>query len=158
MKTIELLHGELALVSDEDYENLVQFNWSLTPSGYVRRTKPEAMKGCVYMHHDVVGHAPVGFEVEHIDQNKRNNQRCNLTFISKQLNQQRKNSGRNTTGFVGIKHELRTGKWTAQIRLNDKAKHLGTFKTPEDAAKAYDDAAFATYGLSAKLNFSRIVV
>lgn len=49
------------------------------------------------------------------------------------------------------------GKWVAEIRLpkNQTKVWLGTFETAEEAALAYDIAAYKLRGDSARLNFSR---
>lgn len=44
-------------------------------------------------------------------------------------------------------------KWTAIITFNKKRRYLGSFSTPELAAKAYDDAARELHGQFARVNF-----
>lgn len=57
------------------------------------------------------------------------------------------------SGFKGAYLHKPSGKWVAQISPNGQRKHLGTFSTAEDAAKAYDAAAFAEWGSGCYLNF-----
>lgn len=45
------------------------------------------------------------------------------------------------------------GKWRSVIRLDGKQQSLGYFLTPEDAARAYDSAAYEAFGDRCYLNF-----
>jgi len=44
-------------------------------------------------------------------------------------------------------------KWFARISIDGEISHLGTFSTPEAAARAYDKAAFEAWGRDCYLNF-----
>lgn len=62
---------------------------------------------------------------------------------------------RNKTGFKGVSFCSRTQRWVAQIKADDRARFIGRFPTPEDAARAYDDAAQAAWGGDCYLNFGQ---
>jgi hypothetical protein len=58
------------------------------------------------------------------------------------------------SGYKGVSFNKKLGKWKVAIRLVDKRPHLGYFTTPEDAARAYDNAAIAAWGVgNCYLNF-----
>ncbi|KAM0842992.1 hypothetical protein ACQ4PT_058004 [Festuca glaucescens] len=61
----------------------------------------------------------------------------------------------NGTGFWGVRRTL-NGRYGAEIRNNKGKtyKWLGTFDTPEEAARAYDAAVVKLRGASAKTNFN----
>lgn len=74
-------------------------------------------------------------EIDHIDGKKANNRISNLRDVIKTENA--KNIAKpttNTSGIVGVRRCGRTGNWVASISVNNRHKHLGTFKTKADAA------------------------
>lgn len=58
----------------------------------------------------------------------------------------------NTTGFRGVHWSKKDKTWMAGISYQGKSKHIGSFKTPEAAALAYNEAALRYHGDRAKLN------
>ena len=52
----------------------------------------------------------------------------------------------NKTGYKGVSFHKASGKFRAQIKVADKHISLGYHSTPEDAHKAYKDAANKHFG------------
>jgi len=88
--------------------------------------------------------------VDHMDRNKLNNSVENLRWATSSENlRNKKDSGRNTSGFKGVSFHKRNGKYKATIQV----KHIGYFDNKEDAARAYDKKAKELFGEFATLNF-----
>ena len=77
--------------------------------------------------------------VDHIDNNKLNNNVSNLQIISTRLNssKDRKNKYSN---FTGVTFSKARGKWIAQAYISGRLLNLGGFENEIDAKIKYDEA------------------
>ncbi len=161
MKKIKLSQRKYALVDDEDYEYLNQWKWCVCKrkktSYAIGLIKINGCRTQVLMHRLIMNTPPI-METDHIDHDGLNNQKSNLRNCTKQQNAW----NRQATGsskyrgvsvyFVTHKHCI--SKYiAAHISVNSKSVHLGHFKTEEDAARAFDQAAKKHHGEFANLNF-----
>ena len=151
MKLIPLTRGLFAKVDDADFIELSKRRW------YALRTAPNsfyaATSQSTLMHRVIL---PGFEEVDHINQDKLDNQRKNLRGADSRKNKanirRRKD---NTSGFKGVSLDLGVGLWRADISVKGRHKFLGHFEVVHDAAKAYDNAALREFGKFACVNFSR---
>ena len=67
-----------------------------------------------------------------------NNRISNLRDVTRSANMQNLKKARkdNKSGLAGVS-KGRWGRYIANISINGKNKHIGTFNTPEDAYMAY---------------------
>lgn len=54
--------------------------------------------------------------------------------------------------YRGVSYRISEGAWLASIQVEGKRRTLGRFATPEEAARAYDRAAWEALGPRARLN------
>jgi hypothetical protein len=52
-----------------------------------------------------------------------------------------------------VRQQAGATRWQARITIDRKQHHIGTFDTPEEAARAYDARALEAFGSFAVLNF-----
>ena len=89
-----------------------------------------------------LGHNPCGMEniIDHIDENKLNNNYNNLQIVSNRDNVIKSINKSNTTSrYIGVRYDKSRKKWRSDITINNKLLFLGRFETELEASKAYQD-------------------
>lgn len=149
---IALTRNQFCLVDESDFQNLSAFRWrysggyASTGGGPRAKTKSVQMQRML-----IVGSSDCGnLVVDHIDRNPLNNRRSNLRLIThaQNLANSAPRKGRKYKGVFPHKN-----KWEAKLMVNMVLHRLGhSFKTAEDAARAYNEAAIRLIGPTAWLN------
>ena len=156
-RLIPLTKGKHAIVDEADFEWLSQWKWSLHGRGYASRQTGGRAKRVSVMMHRLIAETPEGMDTDHINGDKLDNRRSNLRHATRgQNNVNRSLLPSNSTGYKGVRSPLdgRNGlRWPAFITVDNKAVGLGSYSTPEEAARAVDIAAFEAFGEFAQLNF-----
>lgn len=157
MKTIRLTRNKFALVDDQDFNWLNEFNWyahkGKSPGlWYVSRGVNKPKRTTISMHRLILD-VPQGVDIDHIDRNGLNNQRNNLRVATKIQNagNQRKIVGASSR-YKGVTWHKRDNRWQAQLQTKKRMLFLGTFTIEQEAALAYDEAAMKYFGAYAYTN------
>lgn len=139
MKILQLKSGHQVLLDDEDYQRVVEYGgWYVDSRGYAITDKRiKSRRTIIDMHRYI--HLPAkGFVVDHIDQNKLNNQKSNLRDASKSLNALNSGAwGHNKSGYKGVSWSKQANKWRVTLNHLGKQIHLGFYADINQAAKAY---------------------
>lgn len=140
-----------ALVDDEDYEYLNQFNWHLVVRQEGSMHVQKSLQGItVYMHSLILKTSTL---IDHKNRDGLDNQKHNLRLANKSQNgANRTKQINNTSGYKGVYWFKRDHCWRAMIQFKGTIKHLGYFVDKITAAKAYNDAATKYFGEFARLN------
>ena len=152
-KMIPLTQGKFTLVDDEDFEWLNQWKWFYDNGYAARNTGPRGHQKTLLMHR-VIMNTPDGMDTDHINGVRSDNTRANLRVCDDAQN--RANAGirsDNSSGFIGVYKKKNRRKWYVQIQVGRRRKHVGSYETAEEAARAYDQVALKYFGEFAKLNF-----
>jgi hypothetical protein len=138
--------GKFALVDEEDYEELMQYNWFLTIQGYI-------LSGVNVRMHRVIMNCDKGLFVDHINHNKLDNQKSNLricTTSQNGMNRVAKKGG--TSRYKSVYFNKAAKKWRVSICIDGKSIHLGSYTTELEAAQAYNTKALELFGEFAHIN------
>jgi hypothetical protein len=98
--------------------------------------------------HRLLMDCPPRYEVDHRDHCGLNNTDANLRIVSHRQNTQnaQKRITSATSKYKGVYRNKRTNRWYAAIAFSGKRKHLGSFASETDAARAYDAASLLHHG------------
>lgn len=149
---IKLTQGKFTIVDDEDFEYLSQWKWFYN-NGYAVRMSPrgEGKRRRILMHR-VIMDTPDDMDVDHINHITLDNRRENLRNCTTAENMyNRKPDKGNRSGFKGVSDNH--GRFKARIMIYGNLLYLGTWDTPEEAARSYDKAAVKYFGEFARTNF-----
>jgi hypothetical protein len=155
MKEIKLTQGKFTQVDDDDYEYLNKFKWCAAFDGTnwyaMKANNTKEKNSSITLHRFLLG-VIKGLGIDHIDGNGLNNQRWNLRRCTHRQN------SRNTATKKLCKSRYNGVTVTAynnfmsRIGVDYKRIHLGTFKSENEAAIAYNNAAIKYFGEFARLN------
>jgi len=95
----------------------------------------------------VTGDDPTQWVIDHANGDPFDNRFCNLRICTNsQNNQNSMKQSNNSSGFKGVYLDTTRNQWRATITTKGVFKHLGRFKTAEEAFDAYCKAAAELHG------------
>lgn len=150
MVSIDVGDGLIAFIDDEDYPRVSKHTWRIRDDGYVQRTwKIGDRYHHELLHRFVLRAAPEDL-VDHWRGERWDCRKENLRIVTHQQNCMNR-APRDGRQYKGIYPHGR--KWKARIKMDGVNQYIGIFDSPEDAARAYDEAARQMFGEFARLNF-----
>jgi len=137
----------VALVDDEDFEELNKYKWNAHKSSRSKNTyyavrhilaKENPKRPMVSMHATIMG-TKGGFEIDHFNGNGLDNQKHNLRHTTHQVNGQNLHMNK-SSAYVGVYWHKKANKWQAQGMIKGIRTYLGLFMEEIKAHEAYINA------------------
>ena len=159
-KEIELQNGMKAIVDDEDYERVNQYNWVYTDkdtSAEVHSRFKAAHEKRSKLHK--LSHFVINKEIKKGEfvwfknRNFLDFRKTNLMVIDQEkvLHLSRGKRG-GTSKYKGVHYSKRRKEWVTQVNHKGKLVYIGYFKNEDDAAIAYNKYARKFFGELCYLN------
>jgi hypothetical protein len=150
MRQLLLTKGYHALVDEDDYYWVSQFNWQaieLDGQVYARRNKKKGILKSnepyeVYLHRVVMKCTDKSKVVDHIDHDGLNCQKSNLRICKKDENNRYTSSHKDSVSkHLGVSYDKSRDKWVAQLKHNGVRVLSKRYNTETEAAEAYNKAS-----------------
>lgn len=160
MKKIELTRGQMAIVDDEDFDELNKYKWfaawnSCTKSFYAtRQIRCGSRQRALRMNRVILG---LEFgdkrQGDHVNLDTLDNRKGNLRVATHQQNMlNRSIFSTNKSGFKRVSLKNSINKWAVQYRLFGKNNHVGYFNSKVDAAQIYMLISYMKHGEFSRLS------
>lgn len=148
---IPLTKGQFAIVDDDEFDHLLQFQWHLDGNYAIRSTPAKARNP---MQYDVLGF-PQSMLIDHINGDGLDNRRENLRPCTQHENtwNTKKRTAACSSQFKGVCFHKTHNIYQAYITFRGTKISLGHHEDETTAARAYDRAAYHYFGDFARLNF-----
>lgn len=135
--TLIIANGKTFKVDLEDVEKLSKYIWNSNKRGYAQTGN----KSETYMQlHRYIMNCKKNDNkiIDHINRDITDNRKCNLRIVTQKENMYNKNPRKDSkSGFRGVYYrENKSKKWYADIKVNYKTIHIGTYDTFEEAKQA----------------------
>ena len=135
-KHIEMPNGGLRVFPKKILKQIKGKNYHnvrLCNNGKCKSFNIHQLVAIVFLNHKPNGHTIV---VDHIDNDKSNNHVSNLQLISQRENLS-KDKQNGSSKHVGVHWSKHRNKWSSQIQIKGKIKHLGLFNCETIASIMY---------------------
>ena len=134
-KKIPLGDGQFAIIDDEDFDLVNQYQWRGHKGG----------KNCDHVYavtrlrmHRLIMNAPPGMVVDHINGDTLDNRKSNLRICSTAQNQQNGKARGGSSRFKGVSYNAQKKRWLGAFMANGKTYYVGCFIDEEECARAVD--------------------
>lgn len=140
---LDAKHGYALIDSEDSWVD--EYNWTLS-NGYL----VSYVNGRLTRLHRLIMSAKDDQIIDHINRVKTDNRKSNLRLATQGQNNTNV-SAYSTSGFKGV-YRNSENSWSARINTKEKNIYIGSYRTPELAAAAYDAMAVKLFGEYAGLN------
>lgn len=154
MKYIELTHGLQAIVNDEDYERMNQWNWFVALSEDKQKGKQNSVKIFRDFHgkkiefgEDLFAHDKSKQYLTFRNHNRLDFRRENILFVPIELAQHHKASNTSSNSkYKGVYYDKSKETYITAITVDGKTVRIGSSKNEEVAAILYNDYTKKRFG------------